>query len=253
MFFIVNFPCNLLVSQVSPKQAFFNEKLKYSLVYELGILCFPAGEIEYSTTKKIYNSQNVIFIEASGKSLKSYELIYSMNENIKTCVEAFSLNPIWSEVKINQNGRESFVNSHFEWDKNKLYIENKEYNKPTEHDSIKLNGNALDFLSAGLYIRNLNFSNAKKGDVFTLNIISGKLVHKIRAKYLGNENIFLPNVKNIKTIKMSVETIPGDFFKNGDEIYIWLTDDEKHIPLQFESKVLIGRVKISIADCLKIL
>ena len=83
---------------------------------------------------------------------------------------------------------------------------------------------------------------------FSINILSGKKIHKIMIRFLGNDTVGLSNNKFIKSIKIAVGTIPGDFFKKGDEIYIWLTNDEKHIPVQFDAKVIIGRVKISITD-----
>lgn len=224
------------------------ENLKYSLFYSLGIISIPAGEIFFSSSNKYYNNRSVLCIEVLGKSLKSYEFIYSMNENIKTYADAQTLSPLWCELKMNQKGREYSENMRFEADKNKIYVENKDYNKPIKRDSCQNKSNTFDFLTAFYYIRSHNFSVLKPGNIIPLRVVSGAEIHNIVVKFICRENVCLPDSRTVKALKVAVGTIPGDIFNKGDEIIIWLSDDDKHVPLQFESKVLIGSVKAVIVN-----
>ena len=227
------------------------ENLKYSLYYSLGIVSIPAGEILFSSSKRTFNNHPVFFIEVSGRSLKSYELFYSMHENIRTYAEPETLNPIMCELKMVQKGKEYFENIRFEGVRKKIYIENKDDNKPFKIDSCQMKNNTFDFLTAFYYIRSHNLSTSKYGEVIPVKIISGTEIHSINVKIMCRENLCLPESGNIKALKVAVGTIPGDIFKKGDEIIIWLSDDDKHIPLQFESKVLIGSVKAIILSNLE--
>jgi hypothetical protein len=74
-------------------------------------------------------------------------------------------------------------------------------------------------------------------------VISGTDIHTIYIKYLGRENVLLSETQAVECLKLAVSTIPGDIFSKGDEIIVWLTGDEKHIPVQFEANVRIGSIK----------
>ena len=37
--------------------------------------------------------------------------------------------------------------------------------------------------------------------------------------------------------------IPGSIFKEGDEMTVWLTDDNNRLPLRIETPIVIGSIK----------
>jgi hypothetical protein len=40
----------------------------------------------------------------------------------------------------------------------------------------------------------------------------------------------------------------GGIFKNKGRLVIWLTDDERRIPVQMKSKVMIGSIKVVLQE-----
>lgn len=244
------FQCFSFYSFAQTSKYFTNpgENFKYKLVYQLGFINIPAGEFNYSTSKKIIQNHRVYSFDVTGNSLKSYEMIYSMNENIHTYIEPETMNPLWLEIKINQNGHESYQNCSFKSSRKTIYIDYKDYDKPLKHDSCEYTTNTLDFLTAGYTIRSHNFATSKYGEIIPLKVISGTEIHTIYVKYLGREKIILAESQTIECVKLAVSTIPGDIFSKGDEILVWLTSDEKHIPVQFEANVRIGSIKAYILN-----
>ena len=74
-------------------------------------------------------------------------------------------------------------------------------------------------------------------------IIDGK-IYPLYIRYLGKENIRTHDGKQqYKCIKFSVLLVEGTIFKGGEDMNIWVTDDENKIPVLVESKILVGSVK----------
>jgi hypothetical protein len=148
------FQCYAFYTFAQSSKYFTNpsENFKYKLYYHFGFINIPAGEFNYSTSKTVIQNHRVYSFDITGNSLKSYEMIYSMKENIHTCIEAETMNPLWLEIKINQNGHESYQNCNFESSRKRIYIDYKDYDKPLKHDSCEYAINTLDFLTAGYTI-----------------------------------------------------------------------------------------------------
>lgn len=61
--------------------------------------------------------------------------------------------------------------------------------------------------------------------------------------YLGKETI-KTNLGTFKCIKFKPTLIPGTIFKEGDAMTVWVTDDENRLPIQVETPIVIGTVKV---------
>jgi len=44
-------------------------------------------------------------------------------------------------------------------------------------------------------------------------------------------------------IKFSALLIEGTIFKGGEDLFVWVTDDENRIPVMIEAKIIVGSVK----------
>ena len=69
-------------------------------------------------------------------------------------------------------------------------------------------------------------------------------IYPLALKYLGpEENKKVKGVGRFNTQKFSPQLIAGDVFKEGDEMKIYVSDDENKIPVLIESPVSVGSVK----------
>lgn len=96
-----------------------------------------------------------------------------------------------------------------------------------------------DVISGFYYLRTQTLEIGKPVyiDVFD----SNKFI-KVEVKVLAKEQAELPGGGDVETIKVQpVLTTDGLFKKSGD-IFIWLTNDERKIPVRVETKVPIGTV-----------
>ncbi len=95
-----------------------------------------------------------------------------------------------------------------------------------------------DSLSCFYFAR---LQNPEIGKSYYVDVFDGKRLHNTEVKVLRREEVETA-VGTFKTIViMPILKTNGIFSKSGD-LYIWLTDDERHIPVKMKSKVKIGSI-----------
>lgn len=99
-----------------------------------------------------------------------------------------------------------------------------------------------DSLSCFYYAR---LQKMEPGTSFFMDIFDGKKLHSTEVKVLRRE-VLETGLGSFKTIViMPILKTKGIFSKTGD-LYIWLTDDERRIPLKMSSKIRIGSITASL-------
>ncbi len=112
-----------------------------------------------------------------------------------------------------------------------------------EKRQLPIQGNVLDPLSGFYYVRSLKM--APPGSVF-VNIFDDKRSWTVEVRVLRRERIRTKlgefNTIVIKPLMKS----EGTFNRKGD-MFIWLTDDERHLPVKVKTKVIVGSVTATLA------
>ena len=95
-----------------------------------------------------------------------------------------------------------------------------------------------DPLSALYFYRTFNL---KPAHTQTLVIGYNDKVKEVRA-YVEKQESLDTSLGKLMTWKIKTESLMGGLFKDGGQFNIWLSADERKIPIQFEAKVKLGRV-----------
>lgn len=95
-----------------------------------------------------------------------------------------------------------------------------------------------DPLSA-LYLYRL--SNLRDGSMQTLVIGHDDRIKEVSARVEKQENVKIPEGE-FPAWNISIISLMGGLFKEGGKFRIWLSTDEKKIPLKFEFKVRLGKI-----------
>ncbi|MEL6276238.1 MAG: DUF3108 domain-containing protein [Bacteroidota bacterium] len=101
-----------------------------------------------------------------------------------------------------------------------------------------------DLISIIYYARNIDYNDLSIGQEIPIKILMDQEIYPLKIKYLGAEgNTKVKGQGRFKTQKFSPQLIAGEVFKEGDEMMIYVTDDENKIPVLIESPVSVGSVK----------
>jgi hypothetical protein len=114
-------------------------------------------------------------------------------------------------------------------------------------NELKVPAQIHDPLSAIYYLRTVK--DLESGPV-VLNVTDGKKNYQVTIHTLGRENVETP-LGYFKTIK--VEPVVKDmeliFDKKKDgKVFIWLTDDEKKVPVKMKSELAFGSIQVLLSE-----
>ena len=111
--------------------------------------------------------------------------------------------------------------------------------KGTKDEHAITNKVAWDVISGFYYLRTQPLEVGKR--VF-IDIFDSNKFYKAEISVLRREKIALPGVGEVNTVVLKPELKSDGLFQRKGDILIWLTDDEKRIPIRVETKVPVGDV-----------
>lgn len=218
------------------------EKVTYQIYYNWGIIWVAAGEAIFTTEKSTFANKTVYKLKGQGYTYPKYDGLYRVRDIFEAYVDTLNLKPYKYLRDTKEGSHKVYNEAYFSYHKKKITAYYKENNKPLKVDSLTLNNCVFDVVSMIYYARNLDFSKSKIGDKLPIIMFLDNEIHYLYIKYLGKETIKTERGL-ISCVKFKPKLIPGTMFKDGDEMTVWVSDDENKIPVLIEAPILIGQVK----------
>ncbi|MCE5195141.1 MAG: DUF3108 domain-containing protein [Nitrospiraceae bacterium] len=197
-----------------------------------------------TSTLEITETDEHIKIMSTAKSADWVSVFYTVEDRIESTLLknphiAFGAQPSHYRVKIREGRHRRDKEFVFRNDISKVtyidYINNEKivYDLPSF---------AFDTLASFYYLRTLRLEVGKSLHV---TVFDNKKVWNVEVFVLKKEKIMTPKgMVDTLLVKPSMQS-EGIFFKKGD-VYIWVTDDEKRIPVKLSAKIAIGSVTATI-------
>ena len=83
--------------------------------------------------------------------------------------------------------------------------------------------------------------NLEPGKSFYIDVFDGKRLHQTEVKVLRREEL-KTDLGTFKTVVIMPVLKNSSFLNRTGDFYIWLTDDERRIPVKMKSKVKVGSI-----------
>ena len=94
-----------------------------------------------------------------------------------------------------------------------------------------------DFLSAVYQTR---LKEIKVGDTYLVNISNNGIIKKVKIRAMKKETV-TALAGTYSTIKIKSSSVRG-LFKGGGSLVVWITDDDRKIPVKYEAKAWLGKI-----------
>lgn len=219
------------------------EKITYLAYYNWGFIWIHAADLQFNITQSSFLNRKTYFFEVTGSSLKSYDWMYKVREKFQSHVDMETFRPAWFERNSTEGSYTAYENYVFSNPPGKIYSKVENSKKPFKKDSIKTTSCVFDVLSLVYYSRTINFDKYKVNEKIPLKSIIDNELCSLYLRFLGRETIKTKDGRRFKCIKFSAMLVEGTIFKGGEDMFIWVTDDDNRIPVLVEAKILIGSVK----------
>lgn len=212
------------------------EKLSYRIHYGL----INAGTAELLVNKRLdLAGHDVYHIVAKGRSVPSFDWAFKVRDTYETWMDANTSFPWLFNRNVSEGGYTI-----------KQLVRFNHYGKK----AITNNGtprsvpeNVQDLVSAFYYARNLDISQLKVGEAFTVPVFLDDSTYMMRMKYAGRETIKTDEGTFRCQVYMP-QLLQGRVFKNEEDMKIWVTDDQNRIPVKCVAQILIGSIDMTVTD-----
>lgn len=229
-----------------PNNAFTTgEKLTFEINY--GFITAGTAQMMIAPNTVNINARPVYDITFTVNSSSAFGSVYKVNDYYKCYLDQGGLFP-W---RFEQHIKEGNYQRDFEALFDQVYKKVKTYTG--EKDPKKFEGEfdipqyVHDGISAFYYVRTQSFAGMKPGDVMKLQNFYNDKTYPLDVKYLGKETIEVP-AGEFNCIKVQPYFIEGGLFKSEGDITVWLTDDDRKMPVKVSSKIIIGSVDVDLTD-----
>jgi len=219
------------------------EKVTYRAVYSWGFIWINAGDVVFSITDTIYNGVQSFHFKSLGWSLKKYDWFYRVRDRFESIASKDSLKPYWFLRDSYEGGYIAYNRYHFDYKAATLNISSYTSDRASKQEVLPLKSKTYDVLSAIYYCRKISFEKLQLGQKIPLSMAIDNDVFNLYIKYLGRETITIHGGKTYTTFKFSAMLVKGTIFKGGEDLFVWVTDDQFHIPVLIEAKIIVGSVK----------
>jgi len=208
------------------------EKLTYRLKWGF----IPAGQsvLEVLPNHKI-NGHEVFHFQLKARTNTFIDKIYQVRDQIDAYA-SIDMNHSIHYQKIVREGRtKRDIDVTFDWKKLQAQYANFDQKKTP----IQIPWQTFDPLTAFYYVR---LFQPELGKSISTSVTDGKKCVSGFVQYIKRESISVP-FGHFMTwlIEPDIKDVGGVFEKSKNaKIQIWLTDDERHIPVLLRSKVIVG-------------
>ena len=210
------------------------EKINYTIFYNVVGLYVNAGSTDFTIQSSNWNGSDAYTFTALGSSNAKYDWIFKVRDKYESIVDIKTLLPYQFTRQINEG---SFHH------KETLLFNQKSNTVNNGKGIFKTPDCTYDVVSAIYAARNYNYNNSALNDKIYLNFFLDKDLYPSYFKYLGRETITTRYGK-FKAIKLAPLLVKGTMFKGGEEMTIWITDDDNHIPVRIQTPIIVGTIKV---------
>jgi len=213
------------------------EKLSFRLSY--GFIDAAVATLAVTDENLEFGNRSTFHVVGIGSSSGVSDWFFKVRDRYESYIDEKALVP-WMFIRRVDEGGYKFSQD---------YVFNHYNNKvKTDKDKVfDVTPNIQDMISAFYNARNLDLSQAKAGDTYTVDCFLDEKIFPIKIKFVGRENV-KNDLGTFKCLKFRPIVQKGRIFKHEEDLNIWISDDANHIPIKGQANILFGSVKVELTD-----
>lgn len=213
------------------------ETLTYKLKY--GFLTAANATIKVLPTDVKFNGNATYHLMAEGNTSGTFDIFYKVRNRYDSYIDKDNYTPYLYTENIRENKYRRSDKARFYQDEKKIVSK-----KGTFKSTVS---QTFDLVSAYYFTRNLDLSDMKVGDKFTINYFLDDEVTPLTIQYLGKERV-KTSLGQVRCLKFSPSIKPGRIFRDDSRMYLWISDDANRIPVKAQAEVIVGSITMEISS-----
>lgn len=211
------------------------ETLTYKLKY--GFLTAATAKLKVLSTDVKFNGNPTYHLMAEGNTSGTFDVFYKVRNRYDSYIDKDNYAPYLYTENIRENKYRRNDKVRFYQDEKKIVGKKGTFRSKASQ--------TFDLISAYYFTRNLDLSNIKVGEKFTIHYFLDDEVTPLTIQYFGRETVET-DLGSIRCLKFSPSIKPGRIFKKDSRMYLWISDDGNRIPVKAQAEVVVGAITMEI-------
>lgn len=183
-----------------------------------------------------FNGHDCYHIVTTTESAPAFSSFFYVKDRVDTYFDMNTYNSLKFEKHLREGDYKNDVVVYYD-PENQLVAR--------EEKLIRTLENAMDVMTAFYWVRSLDL---QEGETFYFNHTDGKTTKTIEVNVLETKSITVPaGTFDCICVEPDLSETEG-IFKQSGRIWIWLTNDEKHMPVLMQSSIVIGDITARLAS-----
>lgn len=219
----------------------YSERLSFDVSY--GFITAAEAFMTVAPAPFMYNGRETYQISLDVNSRPSFDGIYKVRDTYKSFIDAQGIFPWRFEQHIRESNYQRDFEATFIQESSKVYtkvnyIEDRNYKTTLQY--------VQDLISAFYYARTLDWKNKNQGDVVKVDYFYDDNFFPLEIRFEGREDVDV-SAGSFHTFILRPMLKEGFTSKTSD-IYVYLTDDDRKIPVKVKLKIVIGSLVAELTD-----
>jgi len=210
------------------------ESLNYTLRYGF----ITGGQATLEVRDSSLEGNNFFYIKGFARTTGIADKLFHVRDLYESFIDKETGKPFFAIQNIKEGRTYKYYNEVRYYRQNNLVVSTKS----GEH---KVKDNILDVLSAFYFVRRIDYSKMKEGDIVKLLTFFSDEEFPLELRYRGKEIVDTKWGK-IRCMKFAPIVEPGRVFKSKDDMLIWYTDDANRIPLKIIFELKVGHITVEL-------
>ncbi len=211
------------------------EYLKFTVKYGF----IAAGDAVMKISDTVYSNDRKCFkIEFQVDSKPFFNWIYKVEDRYSTIVDSEGVFP-W---RFEQHIREGHFRRDFTADFDQINHVAK-----TSEGPHRIPPYVQDIMSAFYFTRLVDFSGYRPGQKLHLQNFYKDSTYELDVRFKGKQTIEVA-AGTFNCIVIEPLAREGGLFKSDGHVYVWLTDDERKLPVKVSTQIVIGSIDSELSE-----
>jgi hypothetical protein len=209
------------------------------LVYDVGYSFITAAKAVFSIPEiQTINGRECYQVLFSVNTTPTFSFFYKVDDRYETMIDKKGIFPWRYKQRIREGKYSNDFAAEFDQLNNIAITKNGRYPLPPY---------VHDVVSAMFYCRTMDFSKSRPGQKEYLQNFTKDKTFQLAVKFLGYQQISV-DAGTFNCVLVEPLIMEGGLFKSEGRIIIWMTNDERKIPVKVSTKVPIGSIDAELRE-----
>lgn len=220
------------------------EQLTYKIYYNWKFVWIPAGEVIFTVSE----SDETYDFKVVGKTYASYDPFFKVRDYYYSSVDKVTGQPVYFTRYVEEGKYVRYDSLYFDYESQMIHEYYGKTQETTKYFQFDMDDCTQDMVSILYHLRNYQQSEITPGNDLPINVFFDKEYFDLN---IAVRDVYEEKIKGIgehEVIHLNPQIVTGSVFQDGDEMSIYVLNDESKIPLLIESAVKVGSVKAILID-----